>query len=133
MDLRTAAAVILVIAGFMVNSGGGGGILPPAPSSDRESIAVFYESLAAGVQNDGAKSGDKFYKDTASFREAHVNALRLWRDVKAVGSIPGLGEAVDGVLAEAIGLEVQPMTPDVRSKVVAACNDVARRLRDGSL
>ena len=111
----------------------GGGILPTPEPTDQEQIAVFYDSLAMGVENDGAKDGDKFYSDTADFRRAHVDALRLWRDVRKVGTVPGLGEAVDEVLADMIGLEVQPMTDEVRGKVIAACREVARRLRDGEL
>ena len=131
-DLRTLLGIGLIVAGFLLPNGSGG-ILPTPGPTDREQIAVFYDSLAMGVENDGAKAGEKFYADTADFRRAHVDALRLWRDVRKVGTVPGLGEGVDKVLADMIGLEVQPMTDEVRSKVIAACREVARRLRDGEL
>lgn len=131
-NIRSLLGVGLIVAGFMLPSGGGG-ILPSPEPTDKQQIAGFYDSLAAGVENDGAKAGEKFYGDTADFRRAHVDALRLWRDVRKVGSVPGLGEAVDKVLADMIGLEVQPMTDEVRGKVIAACREVARRLRDGEL
>ena len=132
IDLRTLVGIGLIVAGFMLPSGGGG-ILPTPEPSDKEQIAEFYDDLADGVENDGVKSGEKFYRDTADFRFSHANALRLWRDVRKVGSVPGLGEAVDKVLADMIGLEVQPMTDEVRAKVIEACREVARRLRNGEL
>ena len=106
--------------------------LDPIPAEDREQLAGIYETLARAVEYDGAKSGEPVIKDTADFRERHANTLRFARPPEKVGIYPGLGEAIDAVFAERLGgLDVAPVTAEVRAAIVKACRDIAEGFKHG--
>ena len=145
MTLRSILALGLVAAGFLLPMGGSPVVVPvvpvvvsvdlpvdPIPAVDREQLAGFYEEMARAVENDGAKSGEPLIKDTADFRERHVAALRFARSAEKVGIYPGLGAAIDAVFAERLGgLDVAPVTSEVRAAIVKACRDIAEGFRHG--
>ena len=68
------------------------------------------------------------FSDTRSLRQFNVIALQI--AFKRLGDMPkgkyaGLGEAAERVFAEAIGLDVKPVTPELRAKFVETCNALA--------
>ena len=147
LDLRTLLAVALIVGGFLLPQGGEIVVPTPAPvpvevsvdlpvadipRDDRDDLAGFYDAMADAVKNDGDKGGEKLIKDTADFRERHVAALRFARSADKVGVYPGLGEAIDAVFAERLGgLDVMPVSDEVRAKIIEACRDLAEGFRHG--
>ena len=68
------------------------------------------------------------FSDTRSLRQFNVIALQI--AFKRLGDMPkgkyaGLGEATERVFTEAIGLDIKPVTPELRAKFVETCNALA--------
>ena len=73
-------------------------------------------------------SAELIFSDTRSLRQFNVIALQI--AFKRLGDMPkgkyaGLGEATERVFAEAIGLDVRPVTPELRKKFVETCTALA--------
>jgi hypothetical protein len=68
------------------------------------------------------------FSDTRSLRQLSVISLGIaWKrlaDIKK-DKYEGLGEATERVLIEAIGLDVRPVTAELRAKFVETCNALA--------
>ena len=68
------------------------------------------------------------FSDTRSLRQLSVISLGIaWKrlaDIKK-DKYEGLGEATERVFAEAIGLDVRPVTPELRKKFVETCTALA--------
>ena len=68
------------------------------------------------------------FSDTRSLRQLSVISLGIaWKrlaDIKK-DKYEGLGEATERVFAEAIGLDVKPVTPELRKKFVDTCTALA--------
>ena len=68
------------------------------------------------------------FSDTRSLRQLSVISLGIaWKrlaDIKK-DKYEGLGEATERVFVEAIGLDVRPVTPELRAKFVETCNALA--------
>ena len=68
------------------------------------------------------------FSDTRSLRQLSVISLGIaWKrlaDIKK-DKYTGLGEATEKVFAEAIGLDVKPVTPELRAKFVETCTALA--------
>ena len=68
------------------------------------------------------------FSDTRSLRQLSVISLGIaWKrlaDIKK-DKYEGLGEATERVFAEAIGLDVKPVTPELRKKFVETCTALA--------
>ena len=76
----------------------------------------------------GETSTDVVFSDTRSLRQFNVIALQI--AFKRLGDMPkgkyaGLGEATERVFVEAIGLDVRPVTPELRKKFIETCNALA--------
>jgi hypothetical protein len=68
------------------------------------------------------------FSDTRSLRQLSVISLGIaWKrlaDIKK-DKYEGLGEATEKVFVEAIGLDVRPVTPELRKKFVETCTALA--------
>jgi hypothetical protein len=68
------------------------------------------------------------FSDTRSLRQLSVISLGIaWKrlaDIKK-DKYEGLGEATEKVFVEAIGLDVKPVTPELRAKFVETCTALA--------
>ena len=68
------------------------------------------------------------FSDTRSLRQLSVISLGIaWKrlaDIKK-DKYEGLGEATERVFVEAIGLDIKPVTPELRAKFVETCNALA--------
>jgi len=71
---------------------------------------------------------ETLFSDTRSLRGFTVLSLDIaWRRLagKAAGEFPGLRDAVERVLGEAVGLDVQVVTPELRRAYAEACRAIA--------
>jgi len=76
----------------------------------------------------GETTTEVVFTDTRSLRQFNVIALQI--AFKRLGDMPkgkyaGLGEATERVFAESIGLDVRPVTPELRAKFVETCTALA--------
>jgi hypothetical protein len=101
--------------------------LRTASPIDRALWAAIWEKSAKIVAGD-ATTTEVVFTDTRSLRAYNIIALRLaWVRMggNPTGKYPGLAEAAERFLSETIGLEVVPVTPELRTKVVEAYRALA--------
>lgn len=99
--------------------------LRSASSEDRGTVAAVYLALADVTERDAK---DRLLGTTQAWRSCHSAALRLAvGGTSLVGRYPGLDTAVEQVLSQFFTLDNQPISPDVRAQIVAACREVARQ------
>ena len=100
--------------------------LAAANPVDRAVWASVWEKAAVVVS---APEGDPvIFTDTRSLRGFTVLSLDIaWRRLAGnpSGKYVGLREAVEKVMGEAIGLEVRPVTPELRKAYAEACRAIA--------
>ena len=68
------------------------------------------------------------FTDTRSLRQFNLIAFQIaWKRLgdNKKDKYLGLGEATERVFVEAIGLDVRPVTPELRKKFVETCNALA--------
>jgi len=97
-----------------------------ASPADRAIWASVWEKAAVVVAAPEAEP--VIFTDTRSLRGFTILSLDIaWRRLAGnqPGKYPGLRESVEKVMSEAIGLEVKPVTPEVRRAYVEACKAVA--------
>jgi len=83
---------------------------------------------AATVAKAEGSTTQPVFTDTAALRLFTTVALDIaWRRLgdHRPGSVEGLREAVEAVLASAVGMDAKPVTPDVRASYVAAAEAIA--------
>jgi hypothetical protein len=76
----------------------------------------------------GETSTDVVFSDTRSLRQFNVIAFQIaWKRLgdNKKDKYLGLGEATERVFVEAIGLDVRPVTPELRKKFIETCNALA--------
>ena len=98
--------------------------LPPA---DKALWAATWMKAATVVKAEGSTTQPVF-TDTAALRLFTTIALDIsWRRLgdNRPGSVEGLREAVEAVMASAVGMDAKPVTPDVRASYVAAAEAIA--------
>lgn len=94
--------------------------------AERAVWASVWEKAAVVVSAPEGK--EAVFTDTRSLRGFTVLSLDIaWRRLagKQPGEFPGLREAVEKVLGEAIGLEVKPVTAEIRRAYAEACRAIA--------
>lgn len=100
--------------------------LKSANAVDRAVWASVWQKAAVVVS---APEGDPvIFTDTRSLRGFTVLSLDIaWRRLggNPPGKYTGLREAVEKVMGEAIGLEVKPVTPELRRAYAEACKAIA--------
>lgn len=122
-------AAALVVTSFVVDprSAAPGSVaiaLKSASSTDRARVRAIYSALADVTQRD---AGSRI-ANVATWRAVHADALRLAvGGTDLVGKYPGLDRAVDAVLAEHVGLDNVPLTPEVAAKIVKGCKAVEKQ------
>lgn len=101
--------------------------LRAASPIDRALWAAIWEKSAKVVNGD-ATTTEVVFTDTRSLRAYNIIALRLaWVRMggNPTGKYPGLAEAAERFLSDTIGLDVMPVTPELRAKVVEAYKALA--------
>lgn len=101
--------------------------LRTATPIDRALWASIWERSAKVVGGD-ATTTEVVFTDTRSLRAYNIIALRLaWVRMggNPTGKYPGLAEAAERFLSDTIGLDVMPVTPELRAKVVEAYKALA--------
>jgi len=121
-------------------------VVVPVPSpSMQQAVADVHAALAKANPVDRAEWGrlwqragvvvagdatdtEIVFTDTRSLRLFNILAMRIgWRRLgeNAKGKYPGLGEATERAFGAILGLDVQPVTPELRAKYVELCNALA--------
>lgn len=101
--------------------------LKNASPYDRALWAAIWEKSAKVVSGD-ATTTEVVFTDTRSLRAYNIIALRLaWVRMggNPTGKYPGLAEAAERFLSEAIGMDVVPVTPELRARVVESYKALA--------
>lgn len=101
--------------------------LRSASPFDRALWASIWEKSAKVVAGD-ATTTEVVFTDTRSLRAYNIIALRLaWVRMggNPTGKYPGLAEAAERFLSDTIGLDVAPVTPELRAKVVESYKALA--------
>jgi len=101
--------------------------LRTATPIDRALWASIWEKSAKVVNGD-ATTTEVVFTDTRSLRAYNIIALRLaWVRMggNPTGKYPGLAEAAERFLSDTIGMDVMPVTPELRAKVVEAYKALA--------
>jgi len=104
--------------------------LPAIPDERKDAYAQFYTSLGQIVAEDGAKATPQL-KDTTSFMTLHASALGFAIKTEHVGTVPGLGDAIDKAFFDRLGEEVKPLDSTTRGQIVEVCNAIAWRMLNG--
>jgi hypothetical protein len=90
-----------------------------------EKLAIFYAEFADLIERD-----DEIIRSTGDIREAHIRAGRLaYQRTGMQSETPGLGAKVDAAIAEAIGIQNRPLTPEIRSQAVEVFRALSWALR----
>jgi hypothetical protein len=100
--------------------------LRSASPAERAIWASVWEK--AGVVVSSPEGEPVIFTDTRSLRGFTVLALDIaWRRLGGVkaGQYPGLREGVEKALGEIVGLEVKPVTPELRRAYAEACRAIA--------
>ena len=101
-------------------------ILRTASPVDRTLWAEVWSKCGKIIN--GETTTEVVFSDTKSLRQFNVIALQI--AFKRLGDMPkgkyaGLGEATERVFVEAIGLDVRPVTPELRKKIIETCDALA--------
>lgn len=97
------------------------------PAGDRQLWAATWAKAATIVEAEGTTTQQAFI-DTPALRLFTSVALDIaWRRLgdHAPGSVKGLREAVEAVMASSIGMDAVAVTPDVRARYVEAAKAIA--------
>lgn len=106
-------------------------ILPGMLAKDREYLASFYDAMTFILIRDGGRP-KPIVDTTDKFVVFHAGSLQMAIDKANVGKYPGLGEAIDQTIVNAIGADVRPLSPEDRTKLTAACSVLAYVLKVGN-
>ena len=100
--------------------------LRPATEVDRAVWAAVWERAAIVVA--APEGSEVVFTDTRSLRGFTVLSLDIaWRRLAGnqPGKYAGLREAVEKAMAGVVGIEVVPVTPDLRKQYADACRAIA--------
>lgn len=95
-------------------------------AEDRSVLTDFHASLARAIAADPAS--DPVISDTPAFRRAYrAGLLFVWAGLNAnkANAYPGLADALDASLTEAIGRDEVILNPALRQSLVAYLNKVS--------
>ena len=149
LDLRHVAAGLLGIAAVMSYASRDQAAPTPAPpepagfslrgafvgpdaSADAAVAAAYFDELASEIEWD-AMQADPLYKTGVACDELRRRArLLLCRGVSLGDKHPRAREAIKAYLDRTAGTSGGPLTPEQRSRWVAAFRDIARAAADAS-
>lgn len=106
-------------------------ILPKMLVKDREYLASFYDALSFVLIRDAGRE-TPIVKTTTDFVAFHAGSLQLAIDKANVGKYPGLGEAIDLSIVNALGADVRALSDDDRVKLTAVCSTLAYVFKVGT-
>lgn len=106
-------------------------LLPKMIVKDRQYLSSFYDALAFVLLRDAGRS-EPIVVTTSDFVAFHAGSLQLAIDKADVGKYPGLGEAIDLSVINAIGADQRALSDDDRVKLIACCNTLAYAFRVGA-
>jgi hypothetical protein len=106
-------------------------ILPKMLAKDREYLANFYDALSFVLIRD-ADRDPPIVRTTSDFVAFHAGSLQLAIDKAAVGKYPGLAEAIDQTIINALGADQRALSSEDRTKLTAACTVLAYALKVGN-
>ena len=103
-------------------------IMRSASHFDRLLWSEVWVKVGKIVNSETESEIELIFSDTRSLRQLSVISLGIaWKrlaDIKK-DKYEGLGEATERVFVEAIGLDVKPVTPELRKKFVDTCTALA--------
>lgn len=105
-------------------------VLPKMLAKDREYLSNFYDAMTFVLMRDTARE-KPIVVTTGDFVILHTGSLQMAIDRGAVGKYPGLGEAIDQTIVNAIGADQRPLSADDRTKLTAACGVLSYVLKVG--
>lgn len=105
-------------------------VLPRMLPADRAYLSNFYDALCFILIRDGERT-PPIIDTTDKFVTFHAGSLQMAIDKANVGKYPGLGEAIDQTIVNAIGADVRPLSPEDRTKLTAACSVLSYVLKVG--
>lgn len=106
-------------------------ILPKMLVKDREYLASFYDAMSFVLIRDAARE-KPVVKTTGDFVAFHAGSLQLAIDRANVGKYPGLGEAIDLSIVNALGGDVRALSDEDRVKLTAVCSTLAYAFKVGT-
>ena len=103
-------------------------IMRSASHFDRLLWSEVWTKVGKIVNSETESQIELIFSDTRSLRQLSVISLGIaWKrlaDIKK-DKYEGLGEATERVFVEAIGLDIKPVTPELRKKFVDTCTALA--------
>ena len=103
-------------------------IMRSASHFDRLLWSEVWVKVGKIVNSETESEIELIFSDTRSLRQLSVISLGIaWKrlaDIKK-DKYEGLGEATERVFVEAIGLDIKPVTPELRKKFVDTCTALA--------
>lgn len=99
-------------------------ILPKILVKDREYFASFYDALSFVLIRDASRE-KPIVCTTGDFVAFHAGSLQLAIDKANVGRYPGLGEAIDLSIINALGADARALSDEDRVKLTAVCSTLA--------
>lgn len=106
-------------------------ILPKMLVKDREYLASFYDAMSFVLIRDNGRNVP-VVKTTSDFVAFHAGSLQLAIDKANVGKYPGLGEAIDLSIVNALGGDVRTLSAEDRVKLTAVCSTLAYAFKVGA-
>lgn len=98
---------------------------------DREYLASFYDALSFVLIRDAGRE-KPIVKTTSDFVAFHAGSLQLAIDKASVGKYPGLGEAIDLSIINALGADARALSDEDRVKLTAVCSTLAYAFKVGA-
>ena len=106
-------------------------ILPKMLVKDREYLASFYDAMSFVLIRDAGRQ-KPVVKTTSDFVSFHAGSLQLAIDKANVGKYPGLGEAIDLSIVNALGGDARALSDEDRVRLTAVCSTLAYAFKVGT-
>ena len=106
-------------------------ILPKMLVKDREYLASFYDAMSFVLIRDAGRERP-VVKTTSDFVTFHAGSLQLAIDRANVGKYPGLGEAIDLSIVNALGGDARALSDEDRVRLTAVCSTLAYAFKVGT-
>lgn len=90
-------------------------------------LAAFYRIWA-----DLLETAPDAVRSTRHFRDAYVLSGKLAFPPGSLDAVPGLADAVDARLQDGIGLDVRPLSPEVKARLTDTLRRIAAECADAA-
>ena len=119
MVLVLGLAVVAFLPAPAPKTGPVAEVMRAATRADKQKLAAIYRTIGQIT----SEQGGKLLPTVGVWRAFHANSLRF-AAAELKGKYAHLDTAVEQVLAQGFGLEDVALTPEMTSKIVAACKAV---------